>query len=300
MVGSIGSLVLDVTIAPEGGWPPAGLAEDGSQGGPPPLRQVQLLLDDDRDASIKIGGGGQAANFCAWSAALGEGSRLVTRIGDDELGRRLVAEIEAGGVEVKAVRSEEPTGAIAVLLGPAGERTFARQERAVLGLRPEEIEESWFQGLDLLHVPAYSLFAEPLAATARRAVEIARASGAVVSVDLSSAAGIRQYGGARLALDLAMLHPELIFASEAEAAELGAPLEGMAKVPVVKLGKRGASVFGRRVPASRVDAVDATGAGDAFAAAFCSAYLDGATPLEAAGRAVLVGAFAVSRMGARP
>jgi ribokinase len=97
-----------------------------------------------------------------------------------------------------------------------------------------------------------------------------------------------------------MLQPELVFANEAEAAELGAPLEGMAKVPVVKLGTRGARVFGRRVPASKVEAVDATGAGDAFAAAFCSAYLDGATPLEAAGRAVLVGAFAVTRMGARP
>ena len=109
MVGSIGSLVLDVTIAPAG----------------------QLRLDDDRDASIKIGGGGQAANFCAWSAALGEGSRLITRVGDDELGRRLVAEIEAGGVEVKAVLSKDPTGAIAVLLSPTGERTFARQERAV-------------------------------------------------------------------------------------------------------------------------------------------------------------------------
>jgi len=149
-------------------------------------------------------------------------------------------------------------------------------------------------------VPAYSLFAEPLASTTRRAVEIARADGAIVSIDLSSAAGIREYGGARLALDLAMLHPELVFANEAEAAELGAPLEGMAKVPVVKLGTRGARVFGRRVPASKVEAVDATGAGDAFAAAFCSAYLDGATPLEAAGRAVLVGAFAVTRMGARP
>jgi sugar/nucleoside kinase (ribokinase family) len=278
VVGSIGSLVLDVTIAPEG----------------------QLRLDDDRDASIKIGGGGQAANFCAWSAALGENARLVTRIGDDDLGRRLVAEIEAGGVEVRAVRGGEPTGAIAVLVGPGGERTFARQERAVLGLRQEEIEEDWFRGLNLLHIPAYSLFAEPLATTTRRAAEIAREDGALLSIDLSSAIGIREYGGARLALDLAMLRPEIVFASEAEAAELGAPLEGMAKVPVVKLGTRGARVFNRRVPASRVEAVDATGAGDAFAAAFCSAYLDGATPLEATGRAVLVGAFAVTRTGARP
>jgi ribokinase len=49
-----------------------------------------------------------------------------------------------------------------------------------------------------------------------------------------------------------------------------------------------------------VEAVDGTGAGDAFAAAFCVAYLDGATPAEAAGRAVLVAAGAAARRGARP
>ncbi len=278
MVGSIGSLVLDVTIAPEG----------------------QLRLDDDRDASIRIGGGGQAANFCAWSVALGEAARLVTRVGSDELGNRLIAEIEAGGVEVKAVRGAEPTGAIAVLVGPDGERTFARQQGAVLGLRAEEIEEEWFSGLALLHIPAYSLFTEPLAGATRKAIEAARRGGALLSVDLSSAADLRAYGGARMSLELAKLHPEILFARESEAAELGAPLEGVAKVPVLKLGTRGAQVYNRRVPASKVETVDATGAGDAFAAAFCTAYLDGATPLEAAGRAVLVGAFAVTRMGARP
>ena len=72
-------------------------------------------------------------------------------------------------------------------------------------------------------MPAYSLFAEPLASTTRRAVEIARDSGAIISVDLSSAAGIREYGGARLALDLAMLHPELVFASEADASVVATP-----------------------------------------------------------------------------
>ena len=278
MIASIGSLVLDVTIAPEG----------------------ELRLDDDQDASISFAGGGQAANFCAWSAALGERARLITRVGDDPAGRRIVEEIESAGVEVCAVTGAEPTGAVVVLLGRAGERTFARQQGAANGIRPEDLEEAWLHDVDLLHVPGYSLFVEPIASTTRRAVELARSHGALISIDLSSAAGVREYGPDRLALDLAMLRPELLFASEAEAEALLAPLEGVAKVPVVKLGARGCRVFGRRVPAIRVDEVDPTGAGDAFAAAFCSAYLDGATPLEAAGRAVLVGAVAAGKHGGRP
>jgi sugar/nucleoside kinase (ribokinase family) len=275
---AIGELLLDVTIAPEG----------------------QLRLDDDRPASIQVQGGGQAANFCAWAASLGERTRLITRVGRDESGRRLVAEIEAGGVEVMAVTGPEATGAIAVLVGPAGERTFATNRGASVGLRPQDLEESWFDGVELLHVPAYSLFLEPLAAASWKAIELARARRAIISVDLSSAIGLREFGGARMAYDLARLRPELLFATEREAEELGVPLEGLAKVPVLKLGPRGCRVFSRRVPAPTVDEVDANGAGDAFAAAFCASYLDGATPLEAAGRAVLVGSRAVTKLGARP
>ncbi len=278
MLVSIGQLLLDVTIAPEG----------------------QLRLDDDQEAGIYLGGGGQAANFCAWSAALGEPARLVTRVGDDDLGRRLVAEIEALGVEVRAVVGPERTGAVAVLLGPGSERTFARQPGASLGLRPEDLHAEWFEGVRLLHVPGYSLFTQPLASATRRAIELTRAGGGVISIDLSSPAGIREYGGARLAYDLALIRPELLFATESEAAELGAPLEGLAKVPVLKRGARGALVYGRAVAAPAIAVVDGTGAGDAFAAAFCAAYVDGATPVEAAGRAVLVSAGAVQVPGARP
>jgi sugar/nucleoside kinase (ribokinase family) len=275
---AIGELLLDVTIVPEG----------------------QLRLEDDSDASITLGGGGQAANFCAWAASLGEPAQLISRVGDDETGKRLVSEIEAFGVVVRPVWGAEPTGTIAVLVGPGGEKSFARQRGASSGLKPEELREEWFNPVRLLHLPAYSLFVEPLAAASRRAVELARARGALLSIDLSSAIGIREYGGARMAYELALLKPELLFATEAEQAELGAPLEGLAKVPVLKLGARGCRIFGRVVPAPAVQERDGTGAGDAFAAAFCAAYQDGATPLEAAGRAVLVGARAVTQVGARP
>ncbi|HEY7200946.1 MAG TPA: PfkB family carbohydrate kinase [Candidatus Dormibacteraeota bacterium] len=278
MIAALGELVLDVTIAPEG----------------------ELIPDDERDALIRIGGGGQAANFCAWSAALGERARLITRVGDDDAGRGLVAELRAAGVEVAAPPAEGPTGAIAVLVGRDGRRTFARQRGAGRRLRAEDVDPAWLAGVRLLHVSGYALYEEPAAGAARRAAALARDGGALLSIDLSSAADLRAFGPDRMVAELAGLRPDLLFATEPEAAELPAPLSELAEVAVVKLGPRGCRLFGRRVPAPRVEAVDGTGAGDAFAAAFCAAYLEGAPPVEAAGRAVLVAAKAVTTLGARP
>jgi ribokinase len=278
MILSIGDLVLDITIVPQG----------------------RLRPDDDNPAVIRVGGGGQAANFCAWAAALGSPVRLVTRVGDDDRGRRLVAELEALGVEVFAVWGADPTGMIAVLVGPSGERTMATQRGASAGLRPTDLRKPWFGGVNLIHVPAYSLFTEPLASAARAAIDLVRIRNGLLSVDLSSAAGLREYGGARFANDLAGLRPDLLFATAAESETLGVRMEDLAKVPVIKLGADGCQVSGRHVPAPRVQEVDPSGAGDALAAAFCVSYLDGATPIEAAERAVVVASGAVTRAGARP
>jgi sugar/nucleoside kinase (ribokinase family) len=278
MILSIGELLLDITIVPEG----------------------PLTPDDDSPAEITIGGGGQAANFCAWVATLGEPVRLVTRVGDDERGHQLVAEMQELGVEVFPVWGPEPTGAVAVLVGPKGERTMATQRGASVGLRPEDLRQQWFRGVRLIHVPAYSLFLDPLAAATRAAIAMVRMAGGLLSIDLSSAAGLKTFGAARMAADLARLRPELLFATVAESKILGVPLEGLAEVPILKLGPAGCRVAGHDIPAPAVRAVDPTGAGDAFAAAFCTSYLGGATTVEAAKRAVLVGSGAVTHAGARP
>ncbi len=278
MIVSIGDLVLDIAIVPEG-----------------PMRP-----DDDTPATITMGGGGQAANFCAWTAALGDTVRLVTRVGDDERGRRLVSDLEAKGVEVRAVWAAEPTGAIAVLIGPDGRRTMATQRGASVGMSPGDLDAAWFSDARLLHVPAYSLFTEPLASATRAAIAAVREAGGMLAVDLSSAAGLRAYGAPRMAYVLARLAPEVLFATEAEAATLGVGLESLAQVPVLKRGALGCRVFGRDIAAPSVAAVDPTGAGDAFAAAFCSAWLRGATPVDAAEHAVAAASQSVSLVGARP
>lgn len=221
----------------------------------------------DAAASTWLGGGGAAANFCSWAARLGERARLVIPALEDPGLRRLAAELEADGVEVR------------VASAAAAEH---------------------IAGAKLVHVEARALLASTVSRFVRGAVDAARTGGILVSVDLGGTDWIRDHGPSRTAYQLAVLHPDILFASRAAAGELAVPLEGLASVPVLTLGAEGCSVYGRRLVAPRVDAVDSSGAGDALAAAFCAAFVEGEAPVEAAGRAVLVAATAVTRMGARP
>ena len=127
-----------------------------------------------------------------------------------------------------------------------------------------------------------------------------RRAGGRVAVDLSSAAGLEEYGPPRMVHLLEKLRADLLFATKHEADVLSAPLDRLTKVPVIKLGSGGCSILGEVTVAPVVDEVDPTGAGDAFAAAFCASYLRGASLGEAARRAVDVAAGAVTTLGARP
>src|SRR5260370_21655809 len=91
MMLSIGGLGLHITIVTQG----------------------QLRADDDNPASITMGGGGQAANFCAWAANLGEPAPLATRVRDDDGGQLLVAGLETLGDDAHAIWTTHPTGSIA-------------------------------------------------------------------------------------------------------------------------------------------------------------------------------------------
>jgi sugar/nucleoside kinase (ribokinase family) len=279
MLAAIGDLVLDISIR----------VED------------RLRPGDDTPASIRLGGGGQAANWCAWVAELGGLARLITRVGRDDTGRRLVDDLRGAGVDVCAVEGSDPTGAIAILIGSDAEPAMATQRGATVGLSPAELDPGWLQAVELLHVPGYSLFVDPLATATREAIALVRARHGMLSVDLSSSVGIGHYGPARFAELVGCLRPELLFATQDEAGCLGVPLADLAHVPVVKLGASGCRLGdGTVVAAEPVRPVDTNGAGDAFAAAFCLAYLDACDAAAAARRAVAVAARAVTQIGARP
>ena len=240
-----------------------------------------LARGSDTNAHISVRGGGSGANVAAWAATLGTPVVFGCRVGDDDWGRAAVAALR--GVDVRAeVDPERPTGTCVVVVEPDGERTMLPDAGANDGPLPET------EPGDHLHVVGYSLLRDGPRASALEAIERARAAGATVSVDPSSWALLRS--GAIPAVDL-------LLPNAAEAPLLSDhPVSAL----VTKLGPDGARWGDVRVQAAPGKVVDTTGAGDAFAAGFLSARLEGAEPREALEAGCRVAARAVAQVGARP
>ena len=141
-----------------------------------------------------------------------------------------------------------------------------------------------WSGAALVYLRSALLFEAPRSAAFRSTVEAARRDGALLALELGDASWVRGRGRPQTAYELAGIRPDILFASSDAAAELGVPLEGIASIPVV-LESGGCSVHGRRLPSP-----SSSNKADALAAAFCVAFIEGAAPVEAAGRAVLVAA----------
>lgn len=247
-----------------------------------------LAGDDDVAATTRAGAGGQAANVAAWAAALGAQARCIAKRGDDAAGAVVAAELARRGVELLGPVAPGRTGVVVSLVGASGARSMASDRGVARDLRPEEIDAAWLEGADWLHVSGYALAAEPAGRAAEHAAGLAHAGGARVSIDLSSAALIREHGPARFRARLERLAPDVLFATATELAALG-PCDTLSLVE--KRGRDGIVVDGVAHPAPVVEAVDTTGAGDALAAGF---LLGGPElGLEAAARCV-------ARLGSMP
>jgi ribokinase len=280
---------------------------------------VTMLSDEpahgsDTASRISLRPGGSAANVAAWLAAGGTPATFVGRVGSDETGRQAVAALRNVGVDTRiTVDAVRPTGTCVVLVHPDGERTMFPEVGANAKLSVRDVEaalagapDSWH-----LHVSGYALLSGAREA-ALRAVGVARSSGASTSVTCASAAPLRRIGPATF-LELAA-DVEMIFANSEEAelltglhhpSDAAAELTHSYRHAVVTCGAAGAEYATPgsphvHSPALRVDVVDSTGAGDAFAAGFLAAWLRGATPAAALSAGHERAAQAVSEPGGRP
>ena len=250
------------------------------------------MIGDDVPAATRVGAGGQAANVAAWAAALGGRARFIGRRGDDGPGRLVDAELTAHGVELAGPASGR-TGVVVSIVGGDRDRSMASDRGSATQLSADALVPEWFTGCDALHVSGYMLDAELGAATAATASLLARAVGGKVSLDIASYTVVEAVGTDVFRARAAALSPDVIFGTELE----HAALDGVATdvVRVIKRGADGCRITGDGhavdLAAIPVTAVDATGAGDAFAAG----YLVGGPPL-----ALVAGARCVSKRGAMP
>jgi sugar/nucleoside kinase (ribokinase family) len=240
-----------------------------------------LSYGTDTPSKIVRTRGGSASNVAVFAAAINANntaryrSRLIAQVGNDSLGDRLVATLESSKVEPCVVRSGR-TGSIVVIVSKDGERTMLTDRAAATQL--ESAPENWYNDVSILHVPAYSLFSEPLSTAARRCIAIAHEKKIVVSIDASSASLIKAFGIARFRNLVAELNPKVFFCNtdEAEVLNIKAqPLE--LEVVVIKAGAEPTTlIFKAQTSTIAVAPVgeitDSTGAGDAFAAGFLNKF----------------------------
>src|SRR4051812_45379232 len=252
-----------------------------------------LALGSDTAARISLRPGGSAANVAAWLAGAGVEVTLIGRVGDDALAE--VALQGLNGVDMQIIRDpDRPTGTCVVLVAPGGERTMLPDPGANDALSAEELPP--FDG-DVLHVSGYALLRPGSRAAAVAAIDRARDAGMKISVDPASAAPLANDPNF-----LARIAPiDLLLPNADEAAILGPQVD----VPelVITAGAGGASwtdgietVSERARP--RDEVIDTTGAGDAFAAGFLSAWPG--PPRRALAAGIALAAQAVVREGGRP
>ncbi|MDP9796973.1 sugar/nucleoside kinase (ribokinase family) [Catenuloplanes nepalensis] len=266
----------------------------------------------DTPATIRVAGGGQAANTAAWLAAAGVPVTLAGVAGDDQAGDTRLAELSAAGVTTAVRRAAGAVTGTIIVLSAGGERSMITERGANLLLRPADVDAARTPDVTRLHLSGYALLSEATRPAARHALR----QNAATSVDAASAEPLRQVGAQAF---LSWVRGcDLLLANADEAAVLAGPgrpdeqartlAAATGGTAVVKRGAAGAiwaSADGSltELPpslAASVTPVDPTGAGDAFAAGLLAALLHGASPMNALAAAHALGARAVTTIGARP
>jgi ribokinase len=289
LVACLGDIMLDVIVDA-----PAGLAPD-----------------DDTSAAITFTPGGQAANVAGWVHALGGDARLFGPRATQGPGRFVGEALEAAGIEVHGPVTDRAGTVVSVV--SAGVRSLASDPGTTDWL--EHVSPGrWLDDADWLFVSGYAIFRAPRPDLVVDVASAARARGAKVAVDMSSAAMITAFGARRFRHTWEALRPAVVLANEQEWAATNAPDRagsvpghprdgwrasgfgaGGTSVLVLKRGAAGCSFVIDGVSDHRSAApgpvVDTTGAGDALTAGFLLGGPDLA--MEAAARCV-------GQVGAQP
>ncbi|MBC5767834.1 sugar kinase [Ramlibacter albus] len=262
------------------------------------------------------GYGGDTSNAIIAAARQGASTAYITLLGCDTFGDELVALWERENVSTAAVGRDPdaPTAVYFVTHGPTGHQfSYLRAGSAASRMTPADLPREVIEGAKYLHVSAISQAISASACdTVFAAIEIARNAGVKVVYDSNLRLKLWPLARARAVIRETISQCDVFLPSYDDVVHLAGvdDAEGIidwclaagAPVAVLKLGKEGAIVATTqrrtKVAGQRVDAVDATGAGDTFAGALLARLAAGDEIGEAARYANAAAALATTGYGA--
>ena len=297
--------------------------------------QVGGRLEDMRSFDKYIGG--SPTNIAAGTARLGLKSALITRVGDEHMGRFIREELQRENVDVTAVKTDPERLTALVLLGIRDQEQFPlifyRENCADMAIAEEDIDPDFIASARCVCATGTHLSNPQVEAATKKAIRLARENGALTALDIDyrpNLWGVAGHGDgesrfveseavtAKLQSTLGLF--DLIVGTEEEFHIAGGTTDTLAAlravravsdaVLVCKRGPMGAVAFEGDIPSALDDGLsgegfpievfNVLGAGDGFMSGLLKGWLtseDWPTSLKFANAC---GAFAVSRHGCTP
>ncbi len=281
--------------------------------------------------------GGCPTNIAIGTARLGLKSAVITRVGDEQMGRFILEQLAREGVDTAGVVTDPRRLTALVILGVRDQTTFPlifyRTDCADAALHESEIDEDFIASAKAIVVTGTHFAMPDAAAAQKKAIRIARAHGRKVVFDVDyrpnlwglagHAAGEERYiRSDTVTRHLQDILPDcdLIVGTEEELHAAGGSEDTLkairtirslsAATIVCKRGPMGCVVFPGAIPDSLEDGIkgpgfpvevyNVLGAGDAFMSGFLRGYLSDEPLATCCAWANACGAFAVSRLLCSP
>ncbi len=281
--------------------------------------------------------GGSPTNMAAGTARLGLKSALITRVGDEHMGRFIKEQLAKEGVDTRGIVTDPERLTALVILGIRDQEQFPlifyRDNCADMALCEDDIDEGYVTSARAVVATGTHLSHTRTEAAVLKALNIARANGMQTALDIDyrpNLWGLSGHGDgenrfiasdkvtAKLQSTLHLF--DLIVGTEEEfhiaggttdtIAALRAVREVSGATLVCKRGPMGASAFegpipdslddGQTGPGFPIEVFNVLGAGDGFMSGLLKGWLDGEDWPTALKYANACGAFAVSRHGCAP
>lgn len=298
--------------------------------------QIGCRMEDARSFSKYVGG--SPTNIAIGAARLGLKTALLSRVGDDQIGRFVLETLEAEGVETRGVAVDPARLTAMVFLGIEDDRTFpllfVRTDCADAALSEADIEPDFIRSARAIVVTGTHFSKPNLEAASSKAMTIAREAGRTVVFDIDyrpnlwGLAGLGE-GELRFVADAGVtariqrILPgcDVVVGTEEEIHLAGGTTDtrqallevrkATNALIVLKTGPKGCLAFPENIPEALesgavstegfpVEVFNVLGAGDGFLAGFLRGYLDGAALEDCCRLANACGALAVSRHGCAP